>query len=126
MPSPSHPRRHLYNRVWIPARDAAGISGHGAFHRLRKTLGTLVHGQADKSDRQLADWLGHGDPSFSARVYTGKLDDGLGKADFLDEVIPVEKWATSGQQNTRRQPQENGRSNGENPLSDAEKANSRK
>jgi hypothetical protein len=55
-----------------------------------------------------------------------KVSKGLGKADFLDEVIPVEKWAISGQQNTRRQPQANGRSNGENPLSDAEKANSRK
>ncbi len=87
---------NLYNRVWIPARDAAGIPGdeYGAFHRLRKTLGTIVHGRIDKTDRQLADWLGHGDPAFSVRVYTGEMDDGLGKADFLDEAIPVEKWAT--------------------------------
>jgi hypothetical protein len=54
------------------------------------------------------------------------MDDGLGKADFLDEVIPVEKWATDGQPNTRRQPQTDQRSSDENPHSDAETANSRK
>ena len=67
---------------------------NGALHRLRKTLGTIVHGRTDKTDRQLADWLGHKDPALRVRVYTGQMDDGLGKADFLDEVIPVEKWAT--------------------------------
>ncbi len=68
----------------------------------------------------------HAAPAFSARVYTGRMDDGLGKADFLDEVIPVEKWATDGQPNTRKQPQTDQRSNGEKPHSDAETANSRK
>jgi hypothetical protein len=99
---------------------------NGALHRLRKTLGTIVHGRTDKTDRQLADWLGHKDPALRVRVYTGQMDDGLGKADFLDEVIPVEKWATDGQPNTRRQPQTDQRSSDENPHSDAETANSRK
>ena len=115
-------------RVWVPARDKAGIPSaeYGTFHRLRKALGTLVHAQPDKTNRQATDWLGHARPAFSARVYTGKMDDGLGAADLLDEVIPVGKWrATLGQPNTPRQPQANGRSEGENLPSDAEKANSR-
>ncbi len=29
---------NLWNRVWKPARDAAGITGTGAFHRLRHTF----------------------------------------------------------------------------------------
>ena len=68
----------------------------------------------------------HGGPAFSARVYTGRMDDGLGKADFLDEVIPVEKWATDGQPNTRKQPQTDAPSNGEKRPSDAITSNSRK
>jgi hypothetical protein len=75
----------------VPARDAAGIdpAEYGAFHRLRNTLGSLLHQRSDKSDRQLCDWLGHSDPNFSVRRYTGTMDEGLGSADFLDELIPV-------------------------------------
>ncbi len=68
----------------------------------------------------------HADPAFSARVYTGRMDDGLGKADFLDEVIPVEKWATDGQPNTHKRPQTDAPSNGEKRPSDAITSNSRK
>ena len=104
---------NVYNRVWVPARDEAGIPSdeYGAFHRFRKTLGTLVHGQADKTARQATDWRGHGDPAFSARVYTGQMDDGLGKADFLDEVIPVEKWALDRQRASREQPEKDAQPN---------------
>jgi hypothetical protein len=65
----------------------------------------FLHERSDKSDRQLCDWLGHPDPAFSVRAYAGTMDDGLGSAEFLDELIPVEGWATDGQPNTRRQPQ---------------------
>jgi len=37
--------------------------------------------------------LGHHDPGFTVRTYTGTLDNGIGDADFLDDVIPVGKWA---------------------------------
>jgi integrase len=93
---------NMYRRVWVPARDAAQITGEGAFHRFRHTLGSLIHDQGVKSDRQLASWLGHSDPAFSVRTYAGTMDSGLGDADFLDELIPVEQWATEGQSNTRR------------------------
>jgi hypothetical protein len=33
------------------------------------------------------------------------MDDGLESAEFLDELIPVEGWATDGQPNARSQPQ---------------------
>jgi hypothetical protein len=36
------------------------------------------------------------------------MDSGLGDAEFLDELIPVEEWATGGQQDTHEQPQTNG------------------
>jgi integrase len=80
--------------VWAPARDTAGIKGSevGAFHAFRHTLGSLIHERGAKSDRQLCDWLGHHDPAFTVREYVGTMDDGLGEADFLDELIPVEVW----------------------------------
>jgi hypothetical protein len=82
---------NLRQQVWVPARDAAGIDPdeYGAFHRLRNTLGSLLHERSDKSDRQLCDWLGHHDPAFSVRRYTGTMDEGLGSAEFLDELIPI-------------------------------------
>jgi integrase len=86
---------NVYKRVWVPARDAAGINGSevGAFHAFRHTLGSLIHEHGAKSDRQLCDWLGHHDPAFTVREYVGTMDDGLGEADFLDELIPVEVWS---------------------------------
>jgi integrase len=82
----------LYKRVLKPARTAAGIPAEevGGFHAFRRTLGSVLHASGQKTDRQLADWLGHGDPAFSVRTYVGQMDDGLGSADFLDELIPIE------------------------------------
>lgn len=83
---------NVRRQVWIPARDAAGIDPdeYGAFHRLRHTLGSLVHAGGHKTDRQLCDWLGHADPAFTVREYVDTMDDGLGDAEFLDELIPVD------------------------------------
>jgi Protein of unknown function (DUF3631) len=68
-------------------------------------LGSVIHESGQKSGRQLSDWLGHADPAFTQRVCVGQLDSGLGGAEFLDELIPVEGWATNGQHPARRQPQ---------------------
>jgi integrase len=35
----------------------------------------------------VADWLGHADPGFTLRMYVHLLDDGLGEADFFDELV---------------------------------------
>jgi integrase len=81
----------FYKRVFIPARDASGIEWPkgSAFHMFRRTAGSLLHAN-NKTGRQLADWLGHHDPAFTIRTYVGQMDDGLGDATFLDELIPVE------------------------------------
>jgi integrase len=101
---------NLWNRVWHPAKVAAGIDEqYGAFHRLRKTLGSVIHESGQKSGRQLSDWLGHADIAFTQRVYVGRMDSGLGDAEFLDELIPVDGWATDGQHPTRTE-QQNGNS----------------
>jgi len=78
--------------VWAPARDAAGIDSdaYGAFHRLRKTLASVIHESGEKSGRQLSDWLGHSDIAFTQQTYVSTLDSGLGDAEFLDELIPVQ------------------------------------
>jgi integrase len=108
---------NLWNRVWHPAKVAAGISDeqYGAFHRLRKTLGSVIHESGQKSGRQLSDWLGHADIAFTQRVYVGQMDSGLGDAEFLDELIPVEGWATDGLHPTRREAQDGTGKLGTNP-----------
>jgi integrase len=55
----------------------------------RKTAGSLLHAEG-KSGRQLADWLGHHDPAFTIRSYVGTVDEGLGDATFMDELVPAE------------------------------------
>jgi integrase len=115
---------NLWNRVWHPAKEAARISDehYGAFHRLRKTLGSVIHESGQKSGRQLSDWLGHADIAFTQRVYVGQMDSGLGDAEFLDELIPVEGWATNGQHPTRRRPQNGNGSPRANPHQQADTA----
>jgi hypothetical protein len=114
---------NIYNRVWIPARDAADVHGEGAFHRFRHTLGSLIHDQGAKTPRQLSDWLGHSDISFTQRVYVGQMDNGLGDADFLDDLIPVDgARATGGQRDTHRQPQIEDSGDAENGCSQARNA----
>jgi hypothetical protein len=56
------------------------------FHSFRHALATLLHAERAKTNRQLSDWLGHGDPSFTLRTYVTAPD--LGSADFLDGLIP--------------------------------------
>jgi Phage integrase family len=102
----------LRRRVLLPAIEASGIDWPKgvAFHLFRRTAASLLH-QHGKSVRQLADWLGHHDPSFTMRWYVGQMDEGLGDAGFLDELIPARRWqrvATGWQRNTRDQPQRQG------------------
>jgi hypothetical protein len=41
------------------------------------------------------EWLGHADPSFTLRTYVHLLDEGLGDADFLDELVGPEHEQSS-------------------------------
>ncbi len=69
------------------------------FHTFRHTCASVLL-DSGKNVRQLAAWLGHTDPSFTLRVYAHLMDQGLGGADFLDEIgseTPAgvgNKWAT--------------------------------
>ena len=88
--------------------------GGGADTTIRRTAASLLHGSG-KTGRQLADWLGHHDPAFSVRTYVGTMDEGLGDATFLDELIPVEGGQSDGQSHTRTEPNQDGSEDVENP-----------
>jgi integrase len=81
----------LRRRVLLPAIEASGIEWPKgqAFHLFRKTAASLLHAHG-KSGRQLCDWLGHHDPAFTINTYVGQMDEGLGDAAFMDELIPIE------------------------------------
>jgi integrase len=84
---------NLWRRVLDPARKAANIPADevGGFHAFRRTLASVLHDGGHKTSRQLCDWLGHHDPTFTLREYVGTMDAGVGDAAFLDELIPVHR-----------------------------------
>lgn len=78
--------QNVHRRVWLPAKEAAGITGRGAWHRLRHTLATMVEASGELSIRQLCDLLGHHDPAFTYKQYVGRGESM--NVDFLDELVP--------------------------------------
>ena len=101
---------NVYNRVLRPALVEAGIAvkvgevkvrragGEEmrpvwdyqgvAFHRFRHACGSLLLARGDKDLRQVQGWLGHANPSFTHDRYIDLVDEGLGSADVLDEILP--------------------------------------
>lgn len=55
------------------------------FHSFRHTCASLLLADG-KTIRQVSDWLGHGDPSFTLKRYVHLMDDGLGDAEFFDQL----------------------------------------
>ena len=45
--------------------------------------------EAGRNPRQVQAWLGHSDPGFTLRTYLHLMDEGVGKADFLDTAVSV-------------------------------------
>jgi integrase len=91
-------RPNVAARVLKPAVEAAGLvvpSQEGkriawvSFHTFRHTCASLLF-DAGKNVKQVQEWLGHADPSFTLRTYVHLLDEGLGPADFFDEVVGPE------------------------------------
>lgn len=89
---------NVYGRVVAPAAKAVGLTvevddGKGgkrlrsavSFHTFRHTCASLLF-EAGRNVRQVAEWLGHADPSFTLRTYVHLLDSGVGDATFLDAV----------------------------------------
>lgn len=87
-------RPNVADRVVKPAAQAAGLIVEGndgpvawvSFHTFRHTCASLLF-DAGKNVKQVASWLGHADPAFTLRTYISLMDEGLGDAEFLDEVV---------------------------------------
>lgn len=70
-----------------PAPAGPGLEWVG-FHTFRHTCASLLF-EGGKNIRQVADWLGHSDPSFTLKTYVHLMDGGLGSADFLDAAVTI-------------------------------------
>ena len=57
-----------------------------SFHTFRHTCASLLFEQG-RNVKQVAEWLGHADPSFTLRTYVHLMDAGVGDADFFDEAV---------------------------------------
>jgi integrase len=90
----------VYNRVLRPALRESGIarkvedSETGeeswdyrgvAFHGFRKACGSLLLA-GGKNVKQVQGWLRHAELTTTLRHYVHEVDDGLGSADFWDEL----------------------------------------
>ena len=65
-----------------------------SFHAFRHTCASMLF-DGGRNVKQVAEWLGHADPSFTLRTYVHLMDAGVGDAEFLDE-------ARSGDEQCRR------------------------
>lgn len=72
-------------RDWADARKRLGIADY-TFHSFRKTVATALD-QAGLSPRDVAEYLGHADPSLTMGVYMSKTVGGTRAATALDGVL---------------------------------------
>lgn len=100
--------RNLANRVLIPATERAGLGRTVTdpkgkevwktwitFHVFRHTCASMLfeHG---RNIEQVSRWLGHADAAFTLRTYVHLMDDGMGTADFMDEVVRIGSQVNTG------------------------------
>ena len=78
-------RSNLWRKVLKPAAERAGVPWV-SFHTFRHTCASLLFA-GGKNVKQVQAWLGHSDPGFTVRTYIHLMDEGVGDADFLDEVV---------------------------------------
>lgn len=72
-------------RDWADARARLGLPAY-TFHSFRKTVATALD-QAGLSARDIAEYLGHADPSLTMGVYMSKTVGGSKAASALDAVM---------------------------------------
>jgi integrase len=77
--------QNVARHVLKPAAESVGLE-RVTFHTLRHTCASLLI-EAGRNVRQVADWLGHADPSFTLRTYVHLMDEGIGDAEFMDEAV---------------------------------------
>jgi integrase len=78
---------NLHRRVLVPAAMAAELTWV-TFHTFRHTCASLLF-EAGRDVKQVSVWLGHADPAFTLRTYVHLMDEGIGEADFMDDVVEV-------------------------------------
>jgi integrase len=78
-------RSNLWRDVLHPAAERAGVPWV-SFHTFRHTCASLLFA-AGKNVKQVQAWLGHADPGFTVRTYIHLMDEGVGDADFLDDIV---------------------------------------
>ncbi len=78
-------RSNLWRDVLRPAGERAGVPWV-SFHTFRHTCASLLFA-GGKNVKQVQVWLGHSDPGFTVRTYIHLMDEGVGDADFLDDVV---------------------------------------
>jgi integrase len=87
-------RANLAARILKPAAKRAGLSVEEdgeqvtwvSFHTFRHTCASLLFAQG-RNVKQVAEWLGHSDPSFTLRTYVHLMDAGVGDAAFFDRLL---------------------------------------
>lgn len=84
-----HQYANVRSRVLQPTGRALGLEWV-TFHSFRHTCASLLFASG-KNIKQVQEWLGHADPGFTLRTYVHLMDDGLGSAEFLDEILPPER-----------------------------------
>ncbi|MGM1017326.1 MAG: site-specific integrase [Actinomycetota bacterium] len=72
-------------RDWASARDRLQLPTY-TFHSFRKTVATALD-QAGLTPRDIAEYLGHADPSLTMGTYMSKTVGGARAADALDTVL---------------------------------------
>ncbi|MBP2422080.1 tyrosine-type recombinase/integrase [Microbacterium imperiale] len=86
-PTPLGKRRDRHNTsgIWADARERLSL-GPYTFHSFRKTVATALD-QAGLTPRDIAEYLGHADPSLTMSVYMSKTVGGSRAANALDSVL---------------------------------------
>lgn len=74
-------------REWAAFRDRHELPAY-TFHSFRKTVATALD-QAGLTPRDIAEYLGHADPSLTMGVYMSKTVGGTRAADALDSVMKI-------------------------------------
>ena len=82
--------------MWIPALGAADVPYFRPYD-LRHTCATLLVYEG-RTLNEVAEHLGHADPSFTARVYTHVLRDAARR-----RRVPIEEAITKARQSLRAQ-----------------------
>jgi integrase len=84
---PTTPAANVARTVLHPAARSVGVKLDGRpFHTFRHTCASLLF-EAGRNVKQVQEWLGHADASFTLRTYVHLMDEGVGDAQFMDEAV---------------------------------------